>query len=188
FGKGDQAGKGEKDQDDDLPGEEKKPAGEGEDGPDAQDVFIRTDPIGTAQSQKGVALIVNDARLMPVERYAVPSERDCKLLYLAREVGKNERVPADKLIEREVPRLFLEVSQSEYAGTRVEDREAVINKKADGSVFYRYYRAATENDQLLPGRTRIFSQKIRLRKLDKNDRVKKGMLLAVINPALALED
>src|SRR5262249_7681629 len=51
-----------------------------------------------------------------------------------------------------------------------------------------WYRRAGPDDELAPGQTAVVRQERRYRKLNLGDRVTKGQLLGLINPALAVDD
>jgi WD40 repeat protein len=125
-------------------------------------------------------LVIQDARLLPVELQDVPAEHDGKLLFLGTEVRPGEVVPKDKLLEYEVS--ILVVEESTWADVEPKDR---ITDPTDPK---RLYRRVRPTDALLAGQTSIVLQKLQFRKLDVGDRVRAGQLLGIINPELALAD
>jgi WD40 repeat protein len=170
-----------------VPQDPKQPAGssdgkEAPPAPSADDelpVVVRT-VVATGGGPR--ALVVQDGRVLPSERQDVPSEREGKLLFLATEVGPEEKVPQDKLITYEVSALAVEVSQA--AWEKLPEKERVYNPV--GPHFY--YRRPLPTDAFEPGRTAIVRQTLRFRKLEMGDRVHKDQVLGWINPALALDE
>jgi WD40 repeat protein len=124
-------------------------------------------------------LIVHEARLVPTERQDVPSERDGKILCVATHLKKDEVVPRDKLIEFE----FRVVATPVERGEIVKEEELVSVPGAS-----KRYRLARETDEFKPGDTVVVPIKVKLRKLEQNDWVEAGDLVAVVNPALQIED
>jgi WD40 repeat protein len=126
-------------------------------------------------------LVIQDARLLPLELQDVPAEHDGKLLFLGTEVRPGEEVPKDKLLEYEVSILVVPVTT--WDGVAPKDR---IEDPTDPTK--RLYRRVRPTDDLAPGTTSVVLQKLKFRKLDVGDRVKAGQLLGVVNPDLALAD
>lgn len=128
-------------------------------------------------------LVFSDARILAIERQDVPSERDGKLLFVATPVRAGEFVPPNKLFEHDVPMLAIEVtSATEWRNLPEEERLRDVDAPK------KMYRAIRLSDSLAPRTTVVIRQKIRFRKLEVGDRVNKGQLLGVINPALAMEE
>jgi multidrug efflux pump subunit AcrA (membrane-fusion protein) len=127
------------------------------------------------------SLILQDARILAVERQDVPSERDGKLLFLATPVEPGEVFPASKLLKPyEIATLAIEVPS--WRNVPVEER------LADESRPDKYFRKVRSTDTLAPGTTTVVRRKVLLRRLDIGDRVREGQLLGIVNPALARED
>lgn len=127
-------------------------------------------------------LILQDGRVLPLERQEVPSERDGKLLILGTPVDRTEydRLPKHRRVEMDVPILGTIVN----LGEKVEPKDRVYDPE-NPTVVYRRPRVT---DSFAPGTTAIIRQKIYFRKLGENDRLKEGEILGVINPAVALEE
>jgi biotin carboxyl carrier protein len=126
------------------------------------------------------ALVVRGGRVLPAEWQDVPSEREGKLLFLATETAPGEEVaPKDR-----VPFDFLVVAVRvpSWDGVPAEDRVA------DPANPRSFYRRALPGDELPPGATVIVRQRRLLRRIDVGERVRRGQLLGVINPALAEDD
>ena len=132
-----------------------------------------------AASGGPAALIVQGGRVMPTDRQDVPSEREGKLLFLATHTHPGETVPKQKLVEFEVGVLVVAVPSW--------DGVAEVDRFQDPK-YPEKYRRALASDELIPGKTVVFRQRLRLRKLDVGDRVREGQLLGIINPAVALEE
>lgn len=135
-------------------------------------------------------LVIQDGRVLPLERQEVPSERDGKLLLLATPVSDTEFVPKDKEVRLEVPLLGVEWRPGdEQRPHRDGHRRPVIREPfEDPANPGKLYRFPRPGDSLAPGSTRIVRLPIRFRKLEEDDEVEKDQLLGVINPAVALEE
>ncbi len=136
-------------------------------------------PGGPAASGP-LPLIIQEARLLPLEQQDVPPEMEGKLLFLGTEVRPGEVVPKDKRIEYEVN--ILAVPVTTWTGVEPKDRISVPTEPG------KFYRRVRPTDDLAPGTTTIIRQTLRYRKLDIGDRVEAGQLLGIINPDLALAD
>lgn len=135
-------------------------------------------------------LIIQDGRVMPMERQEVPSEQDGKLLLLATPVPEGESVPAGKEAFLEVALLGVAWKAGDEAKIRTSSHERAAIKEpfedpADPGKMYRFPRPG---DSLAPGTSKIFRVKIKFRKLAENDEVREGQLLGVINPTVALQE
>jgi RNA polymerase sigma factor (sigma-70 family) len=113
----------------------------------------------------------------------VPAERDGKLVLLATEIAPAERarVPKAKVVTHELGFLAVEISQEEFA--RAPEGERVVFA---GNA--RKYRRWKETDKIEPGKVTLARKMSAFRRLEEGDRVKEGQLLALVNPALALDE
>ncbi|MFM7151774.1 MAG: HlyD family efflux transporter periplasmic adaptor subunit [Gemmataceae bacterium] len=141
---------------------------------------------GTAQP-----IIIQDGRVLPLERQEVPSERDGKLMLLATPVSQDEFVPKDKEVRLEVALLGVEWREGE--GDRIgqelsQKRPAIKEPFEDPRNPGKLYRFPRPGDSLAPGSTKIIRLNLRFRKLSENDEVEKDQLLGIINPSVALEE
>lgn len=135
-------------------------------------------------------IIIQDGRILATETQNVPSERDGKLVMLAVPVAAEEEVPEHLLIVQEIAVLAVRTTREEWEreprATRLLPQEipfdAVSGRKAETV----YYRAARTSDEMAPGTTIIRWHKQRFRKLNEGDRVRKGDVLGVVNPEVAL--
>ena len=83
-------------------------------------------------------------------------------------------VPAEKLVEYEVSILAVNIEQG-----RVEPDRPKMTGFAIRSIPDTTTAAPAVDDDLAPGETTIVREKLRFRKLDVGDRVKKGQLLGI---------
>jgi RNA polymerase sigma factor (sigma-70 family) len=115
------------------------------------------------------------------ERIDVPAERDGKLIFLGTEIAPAERasVPMAKIITYEQSFLAVEITPEEFAKTPEGERVVVPGRK---------YRRWKEADPIEPGRVILVRQRRELRRLAAGEKVKEGQLLALVNPALAVEE
>lgn len=128
----------------------------------------------------GQALVIQEARVLSMEKQEVPSERDGKLICLATTIRPGEEVPEEKIIEVEVG--FLAVDIGDGSGVPASEQFTLKNRPG------RYFRKARDNEELPPERVVVAREKMQLRKLEVGDRVEKGQLLAIVNPELALDE
>lgn len=134
-------------------------------------------------------MILQDGRVLPMERQEVPSERDGKLLILGTPVSKDEFVPVGKEDWLTVSVLGVEVRRNDGMPTHDEkDKPPIVEPFEDPDQPGKWYRFPRPNDSLSKGTTKIVRMRLRFRKLSENDVVKEGQLLGVINPAVAIED
>ncbi len=134
-------------------------------------------------------LIVQDARILAVERQEVPAERDGKLICLATEITPEEEstVPKERIFWQKFGVLAVEVPRSEEQSVPLQDRLYL-----DGFVYAdktrKMFRPCTEKEELTPGHLQVAYVTKKLRKLEVGDQVKAGQLMALINPVLALDE
>jgi WD40 repeat protein len=105
-------------------------------------------------------IVVPNARMQPVDRQEVPSERDGQLLVIGTEVGNGEVVP--------------------------DDRHFVVNvgymQVWDGTAWRRW----REGDQVLPRLVRLERVRKDYKRLEVGDQVKANQTVALVDPVLAL--
>jgi WD40 repeat protein len=158
----------------------------------------------------GQALVVQDARVMAMVKQEVPSERDGKLICLATEVTpeEEEALPPGKVFEQEFGRLLVEVRPGDQTptsgvmfllpgqGTTLfrrsgtgEGTEKVgrLSLPFQGPVTT-LFRLPGPDEEPAPGLVHLWFEKKKLRPLEWGAKVKKDQLLALVNPAIALED
>jgi hypothetical protein len=173
-----------------APGERPEPA-------QAYRPAVTREPLVTLIRAGGLAhsLIIQGARVLPLERQEVPSERDGKILFLATPVPDDEFVPREKELRREVVVLGVEwkpgadlqrdPERKPAIKEPFEDPDSSLDTKTGRRKLYRLPRAT---DSLEPGTTKVVRLKLRFRKLSENDEVHEGQLLGVINPPIAVAD
>jgi WD40 repeat protein len=145
--------------------------------------------------QLGGTLDVADARVTVPDKTDVPAERDGKILFIGTEFKPGEYFPREpelsqkilegKIYRLEVRFLALELQPTDPAPPMGEE---VLLYDAKGNPDGKRYRRWKEGDRLDAGKLKVCKEVRYYRKLEMNDRVKKGDLLALINPALALDD
>jgi hypothetical protein len=135
-------------------------------------------------------LIIQDGRVLPMERQDVPSEREGKLLTVATPVLEGEFVPNDKLVELEVAVLGVEYKPGDDLSLPLGGNKRIAMKEpfVDPLVPGKLYRFPRITDKLESGATKLIRLRVRLRKLLENDEVKEGQLVGIINPAMAIEE
>ncbi len=154
-------------------------------GPDVPRAGTPVDDDKPADLRKSVKaamhqpMTILDARVLPVLRQDVPSERDGKLIFLATEVRPGEHVPAHKELYFSVATLGVPVTG--WEGVLPEER---IVEEGTGNM----YRQVRPSDYATPGKALIVRHRVRFRTLDIGDKVKEGQTLGLINPVLAIED
>jgi hypothetical protein len=193
------------------PKPEQKQAGEGKAAPgraDSDEAPAAASPAGsrapdapvriTSSTDAGSAmpLVIQDGRVMPLERREVPSERDGKLSLLATPVPDGEFVPPDKLETVRINVLGVQwkdgdeklIAREREYNRRPAIREPFTDPDAAGPNAQKLYRLPLQGDNFEPGTTRIIGLRVRFRKLAEDDEVEQGQLIGVINPAVALEE
>jgi RNA polymerase sigma factor (sigma-70 family) len=109
----------------------------------------------------------------------VVSECEGKLIFVGTEIKPGEVVADGKLVEPDPWFSFLAVE------AQPGDVGAFQIPHDPSKIFYRRWR---EGDQPEPGKCVVFRQAGRIRKLQVGDKVQRGDLVAVVNPAVALND
>jgi multidrug resistance efflux pump len=137
---------------------------------------------------ESVLLIEADAKAPPAAdagkgRIEVPAERDGKLLFLGTEMGPAERarIPKAKILTYELGFLAVAITPEEWAKTPEGERVVFAGNA-------RKYRRWKEGDKIVPGQVVLARKKGEFRRLEVGDTVKEGQLLALVSPALALEE
>jgi WD40 repeat protein len=133
--------------------------------------------MGNAVAGQDRIIIIPNGRVYPIDRQDVPSERDGKLICIATDQDVKTASP-DKLVP-DVPFAFLIIEMSKEERAK-EQPYQIIGDKA--------YRLWQPTDDLTPEKVKVWREKRRLRKLQVGEQVKVGQLLAVVNPALAIDE
>jgi WD40 repeat protein len=164
-----------------APDSKRRPPGPGPSGGarPAVPVPVEVVPDGGA----GQALVIRGAWVTAVERQEAPSERDGKLLCIATEVTPEEEavLPPGKVFKQKFGRLAIEV----MPGDRTPPSER-FTLPGQGATPFRWFQE--DQDQLTPGRVHLATVEMKLRKLEWGERAKKGQLLALVDPALTLDE
>jgi WD40 repeat protein len=131
----------------------------------------------------GNALVIPMASVVAMDKQDVPAEKDGKLIFLATEIDPAERdsIPPSKRLTFELGFLAIEITAEEFARTPESERVVFADNN-------RTYRRWKESDKIEPNRVVLARQRREFRRLEAGDRVKEGQLLALVNPALALDE
>src|SRR5262249_54091374 len=105
------------------------------------------------------------------------AEREGKLLFLATEISPGQGVAEAHNVHARIGVLAIELRPG-------ESREGAFAIPGSRELF----RRVTEDDELVAGKLRVAHIQVRLLRLDRGDRVEAGGLLALVNPALALDE
>ncbi len=123
-------------------------------------------------------IIIPDGTLVIVEKQEVSSEKEGTLLFIGTEMRDGEMVPPHKqLPAAQLGFLALPVGDNPIEG---ENCFQFPNEKT-------WYRRARATDDLKPNQVRLASIKRQVRKLQVGDRVTRGQLLALVNPAKSFD-
>jgi WD40 repeat protein len=136
-------------------------------------------PVAALGAGPAQPLTVQEARILAGQRQEVPSERDGRLLVVGTPLRPGDDVRPEKIREVEFADLVIEIP----AGERVPLAEQIVVPDVPVRC-----RKARDTDTLLPGRTHVSRRKVQMRVLDIGDKVEKGQLVALVNPALAIDD
>jgi WD40 repeat protein len=124
-------------------------------------------------------VLIPDCPLVIVERQEVASEKEGVLLFIGTEVLMGETVPPEKQLP-EAKLGFLAV----LVGDKPIEGEECVQIPNDP----RYYRRARATDSFEPEKVFLLTKRQPVRKLQVGDHVKRGQLLAQVNPAKSSDD
>jgi hypothetical protein len=151
-------------------------------------------------------IVIQDGRIAVYERQEVPSDRDGQILFFGTELKKGEEalVPPNRIITQRFIYIAVEVDYKPnqpslsypLAGAPNGQRAFHVPILVNGENNYFYldsdaktvYTRWKENMPLYANRARIETEVRKFRKLEEQDHVEKGDLLALINPELAITD
>jgi WD40 repeat protein len=135
------------------------------------------------EAAAGNALVVPLASVVVTDKQDVPAEKEGKLIFLATEFDPAERatIPPGKILPFELGFLAVEITPEEFEKTPPAERVAFVDNA-------RKYRRWKETDKIEPNRVALARQRREFRRLGAGDRVREGQLLALVNPALALDE
>jgi len=142
----------------------------------AMEMRIVPQAIGGA----GRALVVHGGRVMVVEKQEVPAEAEGKVLFIGTEARRNEDVPKELKIAQEFAWPAVMADLATTPPDRVMTLDTVNGKQP--------YRLWEQGLPLKPGEIRMYREMRNFRRLGVGDTVKKGDLVALIQPDLSTED
>jgi WD40 repeat protein len=124
-------------------------------------------------------VVIPEGTLVIVEKQEVPSEKEGKIIYIGTDVQMGEEVPKDKQLP-DAQLGFLAIQ---------------LNDKVEGENCFQlpddpkhWYRRARPADRLEPKKVRLVTERRNVRKLQVGDWVRRGQLLAQVNPEKAADD
>ena len=127
------------------------------------------------------AIIIPNGQLTLPDQQVVPSEKEGVLLFVGTDVQPGEVVPPDKqLPDAELGFLAVPVRPND----EVPEKEKFEYPQHSNT----WYRRATEKDELKPGEVYLMRETRKVRKLKVGDHVKRGQLLAMVNPRKSFDD
>jgi WD40 repeat protein len=137
------------------------------------------------QAPGGAFLVVNSCSILTTDKQEVPADRDGRLIFLATEVapGELDQVPPLKRLPYELGFIAVDITDDPEEVARTPEGERVTF--ADNP---RKYRRWKDGDKIEPGKVVLARQPRVFRRLEAGDKVKEGQLLALVNPALALDE
>jgi HlyD family secretion protein len=124
-------------------------------------------------------VIIPDCPLAIVEKQEVASEKEGVLLFIGTELQMGESVPPEKQLP-EAKLGFLAI----LVGDKPVGEDCFKLPGDDKN----YYRRARESDTFEPEKVFLLQERRQVRKLQVGDRVKRGQLLAQVNPAKSSDD
>jgi hypothetical protein len=125
-------------------------------------------------------VLIPDCPLVIVEKQEVASEKEGIILFIGTDVQIGEVVPPDKQLP-EAKLGFLAI----LVGEKPVEGEECFQVPNDPKNWYRRYR---DKDSLEPNKVFLFQERRQVRKLQVGDRVRRGQLLAQINPAKSSDE
>jgi WD40 repeat protein len=133
-------------------------------------------------------VVVPEGRLTARDVEQVPAMREGQILFLATKVEPGEpMIPGreEDYFEAEIAGLYLETDQPR-AGN-VDPREFLNFTPGEGRLP-RFYSPLLKGDPVKAGKVRLETRRLKFRRLRDGDEMRKGQLLAVLNPSLAVAD
>jgi WD40 repeat protein len=173
---------------------ESKPDPEPREEPRASAAQPEVRPVEIHQARAGSDavqdLVIQAARVLPARRQEVPTELDGKLLFIATDLKPEEaKLIADLKRQGQPLPDWYTTAEMGFLAVAVAPGEQVPPEQQiyfpGNRQMYRRYRP---DDKLEPGKTVVGRQVKELCRLEVGMRVEEGQLLALVNPALDLED
>ncbi len=126
-------------------------------------------------------IIIPNCHLLIEQQQEVPTEKEGKLLFIGTDVLPGEIVPPEKkLPDAELGFLAIPVGKDE----QLLDGEKPFQFENNST----WYRRARDTDQLEPGKIALAREFRPVRKLQVGDKVKRGQLLALVNPRKSFDE
>jgi WD40 repeat protein len=126
-------------------------------------------------------IVIPGCSLVIVRQQEVPAEKDGKLSWIGTDVLPGEVVPPEKqLPDAELGFLAIPLDEGEQLKEGEEKFQFPNNPK--------WYRRIRETDELKPNMIRLGFETRKVRKLQVGDQVKRGQLLALVNPRKSFDD
>ena len=137
-------------------------------------------PATVTVSRPGVnqPLVIANARISAMERQEIPAEKDGKLLFVGTDIKPKREIHPDDVFKLTISRLVIE--DEKVSGSDVILLDNKSNKK------FRLWKGG--DDPLPPGKLALDYKETIFYKLEVGDEVQKNQLVALVNPALALDD
>jgi WD40 repeat protein len=127
-------------------------------------------------------IIIPGAPLVIIDEQAVPSEKEGTILFMGTDVQPGEVVPPEKQLPKaELGFLALPVGANE----QLREGEKTFKLFKDSNQLYRRLR---DDDPLEPHKITLAREFREVRKLQEGDQVKRGQLLALVDPKKAFDD
>ena len=130
-------------------------------------------------SRRSVApIVIDNARMLPLDRQEVPSEREGTLLVIGTEIGPDEKVPADRRFFANIGYLLVTVRDGEH----VKPDQVILGQ--GGSRWRRWQ----DGDSVEPQHVFLQKERKEYKRLEVGDEVKAGQTVALVDPTVALGD
>jgi WD40 repeat protein len=132
-------------------------------------------------------LVISGCHLSFINKQDVPSPRDGVLLYVATEARPDDmkQLPSFRVITIEEPYAYVEMADGEQANPEdIVPADTVVNGKKLG----KRYRRWRETDTTEAAKIEIIKRPRTLRLLREGDEVKKGQLIALVDPSLEVDE
>ncbi len=135
-------------------------------------------------------VVIPEGRLTAIYTQQVPSMRDGKILFLAteaKEIKPGEPLPAGRpadYFEEEVVQLLMQRANKDA----ISPADLVALPTEDNKDTRAYSPFRTRSDTPEPNKMKPYPRKQMFRRLREGDEVRKGDLLALIDPALAVDE
>jgi WD40 repeat protein len=123
-------------------------------------------------------ITIPNAYVVIDSKQEVPSEKDGKIIFIGTDVAPDEVVPPEKQLPK---------AQFGVLAVPLADNETPLPTDKTFQVGNVKYRQVRDTDVLEPKKVQLFKETRTFRKLQVGDKVKRGQLLALVNPEKAFE-